>query len=86
MPIERVYTVPLSKVKSVPRQKRAPRAIRYIKEFLVQHMKADEEDIKLDPSISEKVWERSIKKIPSKIKLKVTKQDDGSVIAVLAGE
>ncbi|MCS4542179.1 MAG: 50S ribosomal protein L31e [Euryarchaeota archaeon] len=84
--MERVYTVPLSKVKSVPRQKRAPRAIRYIKEFLAQHMKADEENIKLDPSISEKVWERSIKKIPSKIKLKVTKQDDGSVIAVLAGE
>ena len=86
MPIERTYIIPLSKIKKVPRQKRAPRAMRFIKEFLAKHMKAEQKNIKLDPLISEKVWERSIEKIPSKVRVKVTKQDDGSVIAVLAGE
>ena len=45
-------------------------------------MKSD--DIKLDSSVNEKVWERGIQKIPSRIKVKATKEEDGSVSVTLA--
>ncbi|MDI9624155.1 MAG: 50S ribosomal protein L31e [Methanothermobacter sp.] len=80
--MERTYIIPLRKVKSVPRTKRAPRAIRFIREFLKKHMKS--EDIILDSSINEKVWERGIQKIPPKIKIKAIKEEDGTVKAELA--
>ncbi|MBC7100898.1 50S ribosomal protein L31e [Methanothermobacter tenebrarum] len=80
--MERTYIIPLRKVKSVPRTKRAPRAIRFIREFLKKHMKS--EDIILDSSINEKVWERGIQKIPTKIKIKAIKEEDGTVKAELA--
>lgn len=79
--MERTYIVPLRKVKSVPRTKRAPRAIRFIREFLKKHMKS--EDIKLDSSINEKIWGRGIQKIPPKIKIKAVKEEDGTVKATL---
>jgi len=79
--MERTYTIPLGKVKNVPRTKRAPRAIRFIREFLKKHMKS--EDIKLDSSINEKIWGRGIQKIPPKIKIKAVKEEDGTVTATL---
>jgi large subunit ribosomal protein L31e len=80
--MERVYVIPLRDVKKVPRTIRSPRAVRYIKTFLEKHMKSD--DIKLDSSVNEKVWERGIQKIPSRIKVKATKEEDGSVSVTLA--
>ncbi|MDR0900402.1 MAG: 50S ribosomal protein L31e [Methanobrevibacter sp.] len=80
--MERTYTIPLRDVKNVPRTIRASKAIRSVQEFLQKHMKADE--IKLDASVNEKIWERGIQKIPSKIKVKATKDKDGIVEATLA--
>jgi len=79
---ERIYTIPLRDVinRSVS-TKRAPRAIRKIREFLRRHTKC--EVIKLDNSINEKVWERGISKIPPRIRVKVIKEDDNVVRAVL---
>ena len=79
---ERIYTIPLRDVinRSVS-TKRAPRAIRKIREFLRRHTKC--EIIKLDNSINEKVWERGISKIPPRIRVKVIKEDDNVVRAVL---
>lgn len=80
--MERVYTIPLRDVKKAPRTIRAAKAMRYIRSFLQKHMKSD--DIIIDASINEKVWERGIQKIPSKIKVKAVKdEDDGSVEATL---
>ncbi|BAW32154.1 MAG TPA: 50S ribosomal protein L31e [Methanothermobacter sp.] len=79
--MERTYTIPLGRVKNVPRTKRAPRAIRFIREFLKKHMKS--EDIKLDSSINEKIWGRGMQKIPPKIKIKAIKEEDGTVRATL---
>jgi large subunit ribosomal protein L31e len=39
----------------------------------------------IDPKISEKVWSRGVRMPAKKLKLKVTKMDDGSVKAELAG-
>ncbi|AXV37914.1 MAG: 50S ribosomal protein L31e [Methanobacterium sp. BRmetb2] len=80
--MEKIYVIPLRKVKNVPRTIRAPRAIRQIKEFIQKHMKSDE--IKLDASVNEKIWERGIQKIPPKIKVKAVKEEDGTVEVTLA--
>ncbi len=79
--MERVYVIPLRKVKNVPRTIRSPRAVRYVKEFIGKHMKA--EDIIIDASVNEKIWERGIQKIPPKIKVKAVKEEDGSVEVTL---
>jgi len=80
--MERTYTIPLRDAKNVQRTIRAAKAIRVVQEFLKKHMKA--EDIKIDASVNEKIWERGIQKIPSKIKVKAVKDDDGVVEATLA--
>ena len=80
--MEGIYVIPLRDVKKVPRTIRSPRAIRYVKAFLQRHKKSD--DIKLDASVNEKIWERGIQKIPSKIKVKAVTEEDGSVSVTLA--
>ena len=78
--IEREYIIPLRKEwKKVPRYKRANKAIKAIKEFLVQHMKIRDRDlrkIRLDKSLNEVIWARGIKKPPVKIKVKGIKEGD----------
>ena len=83
--LERVYTIPLRNVKNVKMTIRAPRAIREVRNFLMKHMKV--EDVVIDSSINENIWERGIQKIPSKIKVKATlieEDDERYVEAVLA--
>jgi large subunit ribosomal protein L31e len=74
--LEREYTIPLrSQVNKVPTYKRANKAIRTIKEFLVRHMKIRDRDldkVKIDRYLNEFIWYRGIKKPPAKIKVKVT--------------
>jgi large subunit ribosomal protein L31e len=79
--MERVYIIPLRDVKRVPRTIRSPKAVRLVREFLKKHMKS--EDIKIDSSVNEKIWERGIQKVPPKIKVKATKEEDGSVSVTL---
>ena len=81
---EQIYVIPLREVKTAPRWKRSPRAIKEIREFLVRHMKS--EDIRLDKSINEKVWERGCEKPPRKIRIRAMKFEDGQVQAELAEE
>jgi large subunit ribosomal protein L31e len=47
-------------------------------------MKSDE--VKLDRSINEKVWERGSQKPPTKIRIRAMKMEDGQVQAELARE
>jgi len=78
--IEREYIIPLRKQwDKVPRYKRANKAIRTIKEFLVKHMKVRDRDlkkIKIDGYLNEEVWFRGIRSPPSKIKVKATKDGE----------
>ena len=48
----------------------------------MKHMKAEE--VKLDASINEFIWERGIQKIPSKVKVNAVKDEEGVVKATLA--
>lgn len=83
---ERILTIPLRDVQRAPRTKRAPAAIKLIKEFVKQHMKAKEENVWIDPLVSEFLWSRGIKNPPRKIKVKVIKFEDELVEVSLPGD
>jgi large subunit ribosomal protein L31e len=75
---ERIYTIPFyPKLKLSTRQKRAPRAIRIMKEFIYRHMKA--EDIIIDNELNEFIWARGIQKPPRKVRVRAIKDDEGIV-------
>ena len=71
---ERIYTIPLKAVKKAPRWKRSNRAIALIRQYLMKHTKS--EYIMIDTTINEKVWARGSQKPPSKIRVKVTEEED----------
>ncbi|MEA3488597.1 MAG: 50S ribosomal protein L31e [Euryarchaeota archaeon] len=70
----RIYTIPLRDVKKAPRWKRGNKAIALIREYLHRHTKS--EYVVLDTKINEKVWERGSQKPPSRIRVKVTTEED----------
>ena len=69
------YIIPLRKRwKHVPRYKRAKKAVKSVKEFLVRHMKVRDGDlnkIKIDKYLNEAIWARGIRKPLSKVKVRV---------------
>ena len=83
---ERVYTIPLRAVKHAPRWRRSKKAISEIRQYLAHHLSAEEDKVKLDPSINQKVWERGSSNPPNKITVRAMKFDDGVVEAELATE
>ncbi len=85
MILEREYTVPLRKKwLDTPKYKRVPKAIKALKQFIVRHMKVeDEQKVKLDRYLNEELWFRGIRKPPVKIKVKVKKFEDGIIKAEL---
>ena len=82
--MERVYTIPLRKAKSIPRTRRAKRAMKEVKEFLSKHLKAGE--IWIDPSINEAIWSRGMRNIPSRIRVKAVETEDGVIEASIPGK
>ncbi len=80
--MERVYTIPLREVRKTPRTKHAPKAMKYIRRYIEKHTKSDK--VILDNSVNEKVWERGIKNMPSKIKVKAETIEDDVVLVTLA--
>jgi large subunit ribosomal protein L31e len=78
--IEREYIIPLrSQVQKTVRYKKTPKAVRTVKEFLVQHMQIRDRDtkkIKLDKKLNEMLWIRGIKNPPHKIKVRAVKEGD----------
>lgn len=92
---ERIYTIPLVKALARPPNKRAPRAIQLIREFIIRHMKleipveAEEEKEELPKlvisnEVNEKVWNKGIEKPPRKIRVRAAKDKDGNVTLYLA--
>jgi large subunit ribosomal protein L31e len=73
---ERILTIPLRKAWDLPRTKRVPGAIRIIRTFVQRHMRAEPEDIWIDPRVNEELWARGIQKPPRRIKIKAIKFED----------
>lgn len=83
---EHIFTVSLSKCKSIPRTKRARVAMSTIKSFIATHMKVTEKDVWIDASVNDNIWARGIQKPPSKIRVKAIKFEDGLVeVSTLEG-
>ena len=78
--IEREYIINIRReIKKAPIYKRAPKAIRTIKEFLARHMKIRDRDlskIKLDRYLNEFLWARGIRNPKTRIKVKAIKEGD----------
>jgi large subunit ribosomal protein L31e len=89
---ERFYTIPLRKAWISQRKKRAPRAARIVRSFVLKHMKVrteaeeeeEEEKLVIDNEVNEKLWSRGIEKPPRKIRVRVVKDKEGVVTVLLA--
>lgn len=98
--VEKILTIPLRISKSVPRNKRAKRAIKEVKEFVARHMNASEglseeelerfasplEKIWVDTKVNEAIWSRGIQKPPSVIRVRAIKFEDGLIEVSLPEE
>jgi large subunit ribosomal protein L31e len=91
--LERVFTVPLTVTKQVPKTKRAPRAIKEIKDFVRQHMidkGSDKEEqqkgVWIDFRVNELIWSRGIENPPSKVRVKAIRFEDGLIEVSLPEE
>lgn len=80
--VERIYTIPLGKALAVPRYRRAEKAITLLRKFVQRHMKS--EAIIIDTTVNEAIWARGIKRPPRKIRVKLSKDDEGTVTVTLA--
>jgi large subunit ribosomal protein L31e len=80
--LERIYTVPLGRAWVTQRYRRAEKAMNLLKKFTQRHMKPTE--IKIDTSVNEAMWARGIRSPPRKIRVKMTRDDEGVVTVTLA--
>jgi large subunit ribosomal protein L31e len=80
--LERIYTVPLKEAWNAQRYRRSEKAMMVLKAFAVRHMKAS--TVTVDNAVNEAVWARGIKSPPHKIRVKMTKDDEGAVTITLA--
>jgi large subunit ribosomal protein L31e len=76
---EKIMNITLKKTKAAPRSKKAKRAINEIREHVVRHMKAKEDDIWIDHRLNEAIWANGIQRPPLKITVKAVKFEDGLV-------
>lgn len=97
---ERIMTVPLNKTKGAPKIKRANRAVKEIREFVAQHMKASEtmseeekekvvsplKKIWIDPKVNLAIWARGIERPPASIRVRAIKFEDGQIEVSLPEE
>ncbi len=80
---EKFYDLNLRKIWAAPREKRTPRAVRYVRAYAAARMKTN--DVSLSEDTNSLLWTRGISKPPRKIRIRVVKDKDGKVI-VFPGE
>ncbi len=82
--LERTYNVPLRREwLKVPRYKRAAKAARGLRAFLIKHMKSD--DVKIGKYLNESIWKKGMRNPPHHIQVEAKKDDKGAVFAELVG-
>jgi len=76
---EKTYTISLRHAWVVtPRGRRAPRAVRDVRDFVSRHMKAEE--VAISNEVNSAIWARSINKPPRKITVRAVKDKEGKVV------
>lgn len=76
--MEEVYTIPLRDAFKAPTTKRANKAVKIVKKFLAEKLKLG--DVKLDSSINNALWNKGIEKPPRRIRVKVAKEEDSTIV------
>ena len=79
---DRIYTVPLGRAWVVPRYRRAEKAVTILRKFVQRHMKPEE--VVIEPAVNEAIWARGIKNPPRKIRVRLSKDDEGLITVSLA--
>ena len=74
---ERTHLVPFGKVWRMPREKRAPKAMRILKEYVERHMKV--EDVAISNEVNEQIWAGGITNPPRKLRVRMVKDKEGRV-------
>ncbi|MCX8197291.1 MAG: 60S ribosomal protein L31 [Candidatus Micrarchaeota archaeon] len=82
--LERIYNIPLGDAYLRVRTKRAKRAIAFIKDFAIRHMKAV--DVRISEGTNLLVFRDGMQKPPRKIKVRIVKGEDGVAWVWLPGE
>jgi large subunit ribosomal protein L31e len=82
--VTRIETVNLGKAWITPRYRRTDRVINMIREFAIKSMKSDE--VKLDQDLNRQIWKRGKTNPPRKVRLKLVKDEDGTVVVSLYDE
>jgi len=77
--IERVYVIPLRTAKQGKSSRAAPSAMKTVRRFVRRHMKVSDEDIWIDESLNKALWSKGKYKVPSKIRVRAVKFEDGVV-------
>ena len=78
--LEREYVIPLRASQHQPsRRRRAGHAVETIRRFVLRHMKGKPEDVWIDPRLNEHLWEHGIQHIPSSVRVKAIRFEDGLI-------
>ena len=81
---EKIFIVPLRRgTQKAPMYRRSKKAVNVLREYVAKHMKTDQ--VRIGMSINLKIWERGIKNPPHKLKIVVTKNEEGVATAELFG-
>ena len=80
--IEKIYIIPLKK-NNFRSSTAAPIAVKRVKKYLTKHMKVEQKDIWIDDSLNNALWSKGKYKMPSKIRVKAVKFEDGIVEATI---
>ena len=82
--LERIYTIPLGDAYLRVRNKRAKRAIAFVRAFATRHMKAVE--VKISEGTNSLVFRDGMQKPPRKLKVRIVRGDDAIARVWLIGE
>ncbi|MEA3457313.1 MAG: 50S ribosomal protein L31e [Candidatus Thermoplasmatota archaeon] len=76
--IEKIYVIPLKR-RGFKSSRSAPTAVKRVKTYLTKHMKVKEENIWIDDSLNNAIWDKGKYNMASKIRVKAVKFEDGVV-------
>ena len=74
---ERTYMLPFQKVWRMPRQARAPKAARMLREYVQRHMKVEE--VLISNEVNEQIWAKGITNPPRRLRVRMVKDKEGKV-------
>jgi len=79
---EKIYTIPLGRAWITQRPYRTPKSVKLLRDYIKRHMKTDA--IKLQGGLNRFLWQRGIEKPPRRVRVRATKDKDGTVRVYLA--